>query len=434
MPRIVGRVSQWNKPQNAWAGDGVAARVMKSDVLMSAKTMILRASVVLPMVGPPIDSGAVAVAGNLIAAVGPFADIVRSHAGDVTDLGDAVLLPGLINSHCHLDYTGFAGQVPWRGDFVDWLVRIAALKKQWSTADYLVSIRQGLGALGRSGTTSVVNIECFPSLADELGTVPLRVWWCPELIDLSWSDASVRMSADVQRWVTAHPPGGVSPHAPYTVSDGLYRLVSRWARDRGWLLTTHAAESREEDEMWRRSRGPMFERFGRGGCGGAVRHLSDLDVLGPNCLLAHVNYLSDNEAMLTARSGSSVAHCPRTHRFFERDPAPWDTWRRHGINVCLGTDSVASNHGLDMRAEMRELIRSGPGMSADDVLRMATVHGARALGLDGKLGCLKAGARADLIGVKRDGQKADPYEVVVYSETSIMFSMIDGKERIYEPM
>jgi 5-methylthioadenosine/S-adenosylhomocysteine deaminase len=87
-----------------------------------------------------------------------------------------------------------------------------------------------------------------------------------------------------------------------------------------------------------------------------------------------------------------------------------------------------------MRAEMRELIRSGPGMSAYDVLRMATVHGARALGLDGKLGCLKAGARADLIGVKRDGQKADPYEVVVYSETSIMFSMIDGKERIYEPM
>lgn len=406
---------------------------MKSGALNSAKTRILRASIVLPMIGPPIDNGAVAVAGDVIVGVGRHAEIAGSFSGDVTDLGDAVLLPGLINGHCHLDYTGFAGQVSWRGDFMDWLGRITALKKQWSSADYVGSIRQGLDALVRSGTTSVVNIECFPSLVDELGPTPLRVWWCPELIDLTWSDASVRMSEDARGWVTMHAPGGVSPHAPYTVSDGLYRSVSKWARDNGWLLTTHAAESREEDEMWRWSRGSMFWRFGRGGCGGAVRHLSDLGVLGPNCLLAHVNYLSDDEAALVSQMRSSVAHCPGTHRFFEREPAPWETWRRHGINVCLGTDSAASNHGLDMRAEMRELIRSVPGLTARDALRMATVHGARALGREGDLGCLKSGARADMIAVRLAGQTDDPHAAVVYDDASILFSMIDGTEWIHEP-
>jgi cytosine/adenosine deaminase-related metal-dependent hydrolase len=284
----------------------------------------------------------------------------------------------------------------------------------------------------RNGTTSVVNITCDPSLVDDREPMPLRTWWCPELIDLTWTEESARMASTAAEWVEAHPPCGVSPHAPYTVSDGLYQLVAKQARDRGWLLTTHAAESREEDEMWRWSRGPMFDRYRRGGEGGAVRHLANLGVLGRNCLLAHANYLSDDEAGLIVRSGASVVHCPRTHAFFGRPPAPLAQWQRHGIHVCLGTDSMASNDRLDMFAEMRELIRAWPGVSPETALRMATVNGAAALNREGQLGCLAVGAVADLVAVPVGAEVADPYESVVYSGASLSYAMIGGKEIQHE--
>jgi cytosine/adenosine deaminase-related metal-dependent hydrolase len=135
---------------------------------------------------------------------------------------------------------------------------------------------------------------------------------------------------------------------------------------------------------------------------------------------------------LIARSGSSVAHCPRTHAFFQRPPAPLAQWGRHGIHVCLGTDSMASNDVLDMRAEMRSLLRAWPDRSAEAVLRMATVNGAAALNRQGQLGCLATGALADLIAVPVDAEVADPYEAVVYSAASVSYVMTGGKEILHE--
>jgi cytosine/adenosine deaminase-related metal-dependent hydrolase len=349
--------------------------------------MIIRARYVLTMDGPPIRDGAVVVEGDRVGAV--------SCSGNVpdVDLGDAVLFPGLINAHCHLDYTGMLGQVPWRGDFRDWIVRITALKKQWTTEQYGASINRGLAELARTGTTSVVNIECFPKLVPPAA---LRAWWCVELLDLTWSEGSRRMVEDAARWLETQPRGGLAPHAPYTTTAPLYRLAARIARERGWLLTTHIAEARKEVP------------------------LAELGVLGPNCLLAHANHLDEAEVESVARSGASVVHCPRAHRFFQRDAPPWELWRRHGVNVCLGTDSLASNESLDMRAEMRTLTL----MPAREALAMATVNAAKALNCEGKLGKIVVGGWADMAAVPLDG---DPYESVVRSEKPVCFSMVGGK-------
>lgn len=206
------------------------------------------------------------------------------------------------------------------------------------------------------------------------------------------------MAEAAERWVAAHQPAGLAPHAPYTVSEQLYRLVTKLAREHGWLLTTHVAESRGEDGRW---------------------HVA----LGANCLAAHANWVTEAEAAEMARTKTSVVHCPRTHRFFERPTAPVEMWRRHGVNVCLGTDSLASNESLDMRAEMREMARAWPGLTPREVLEMATVNGARALCRSGELGIIAAGARADLIAVPASGE---PYASVVAGAGAVSFVMVEG--------
>ena len=376
--------------------------------------MILRAKWVLPVGAPPIENGAVRVERGHITGVGKAGEFT----GPTRDLGEVVLMPGLINAHCHLDYTDMVGKVPWRGEFRDWILQITALKKQWTEDQYVASINRGLAELVRTGTTSVVNIECFPKLVERLAPTPLRVWWCVELLDLTWGEDSCRMVEEAVSWVERQPHGGLAPHAPYTTSAPLYRLATRTARERGWLLTTHAAESRGENEMFR----PMGEPVTLGGLG----------MLGKNCLLAHANHLDEAEVDSVARAGTSVVHCPRTHRFFERGPAPLETWRRAGVNVCLGTDSLASNESLDMRAEMRELARAWPGLAAREIVEMATMNAARALNCEGKLGKIAADAQADLVAVPLADPSGDPLEMVVHGKSPVCFVMIGGKAVVDE--
>src|SRR3989442_5571012 len=137
--------------------------------------MILRAKLVVPMSQPPIDDGAVVVDGDMIVAVGPVKDIRAQHAGDVRDLGEVALAPGLINAHCHLDYTDMINQVEWCGSFIEWILQLVALKKLQTDKQYVAAIRDWAQQLLTSGTTTVVNTESFPTLTDQVGATPLRI-------------------------------------------------------------------------------------------------------------------------------------------------------------------------------------------------------------------------------------------------------------------
>jgi len=382
--------------------------------------MILRAKYVLPVSAPPIENGAVAVEGDTIVAVGRYGEV---SGGKVRDLGEVVLAPGLINAHCHLDYTGMVGQVKWRGTFTDWIQQVVALKNQWTEAQYVESIREGLRQLLRTGTTSVVNIECFPSL---MQPTPLRVWWCPELIDFNRGEVKP-VPVEAAEW-------GLSPHAPYTVSRKLYRQATELARQAGVILTTHLAETTEEEEMFRLGTGVMYDYFRRAGRNmsdcrrmGPVQLLAEYGVLGSNCLAAHANCLTRQDIQLLVETGTHVVHCPKTHRYFGRGPSLLPALWAAGVNVCLGTDSLASNDQLDMFAEMQELARMQPSLKPAQVLAMATVNAAKALNRSGKLGTIASGAGADLIAVPLDGPVADPYAAVVFAEKPVTFVMIQGK-------
>jgi aminodeoxyfutalosine deaminase len=155
--------------------------------------------------------------------------------------------------------------------------------------------------------------------------------------------------------------------------------------------------------------------------------LSEYGVLGSNCLAAHANCLTPLDITLLRQTGTHVVHCPKTHRFFHRTMSFVQTMREQGINVCLGTDSMASNDSLNMLAEMQELSQVFPRMAAQELLEMATVNAAKALNQPVKLGRIGPGAWADLIAAPVDGAGIDPYEAIVYAKDEVSFSMVGGE-------
>jgi cytosine/adenosine deaminase-related metal-dependent hydrolase len=364
----------------------------------------------------------------------------------VIDLGEVALLPGLINAHCHLDYTDMAGLLPPLRSFSAWIKAITALKGSWTDADFARSWRKGADMLLRHGTTSVGDIEAVPALLPGVweGT-PLRVFSFLEMTGVR-SRRRPRLILE-QALATARACRHgrcrvwLSPHAPYSTTPELLERSARAARRRHWPLTTHVAESEEEFAMFTRARGPMFDWLRRNerdmsDCGreSPVRRLERLGVLGRRLLAIHVNYLGPGDAALLARRGVHVVHCPRSHAYFRHEAFPHEELLRARVNLCLGTDSLATvlkrrreRVELDLFAEMQALADEVPGLWPGALLRMVTVNPAAALGLKGRAGELRVGAWADLVAVPFTGPVRRVEEAVVQNTAPVVASIIAGR-------
>jgi cytosine/adenosine deaminase-related metal-dependent hydrolase len=394
--------------------------------------MIIRARTVVPVEGPPIENGAVAVDGDRIAAVGRFDEIRSTHAGDVTDLGESILLPGLVNAHCHLDYTTLRGRITPKESFADWIRAINAEKAKLTEEDYIESIRAGFSEAVRFGTTTIANLTAFPRLIGAI-TEPIRTWWFGELIDVRNPGDAEEIVEEAVEALRAAKRWGLAPHAPFTASARLYARCEDIAARAAVPLTTHLAESRDEMEMFRDGTGRAFEflkEIGRSmeDCG----HETPLSLFLRNrtapgrWIVAHLNELDAADFDLLANAPKfPIVHCPRSHTFFGHEPFALERLHALGFNVCLGTDSLASNSDLNLFSEMRELIRKHPAVSPRQALEMATINGARALS-QRDIGAIRPGALADLIALP-DTSGGDPFEKVVAFDGTIPWMMVNGQ-------
>jgi cytosine/adenosine deaminase-related metal-dependent hydrolase len=400
---------------------------------------IVRARVVVPMVGEPIENGAVAIAGNQITALGSFEEIKAGHGGDVLDLGEQILLPGLINAHCHLDYTLVRGKIPPQKSFTDWIRAINASKAALSEEDYVASIDAGLAESQKFGTTTLLNLEAFPALLPRISPPSLRVWWCAEMIDVRKPVPVSEVSGNLRDWFESNPEWlggfGLAPHAPFTASPQLFSAASEISRKHHVPLTTHLAESHEEMQMFRDSSGPLYDflkSIGRpmDDCRGNTPLSSLLQSQAPDerWIVAHLNELTEEDFDLLARAGRfHIAHCPRSHAFFGHAPFELRRLRGLGFNICLGTDSLASNSSLSLFSEMRELLREEPWISPQEVFTMVTVNAARAIGKEDSLGQISPGFRADLIAIPSAETRRGIFDAIVAFEGTVPWMMMNGE-------
>lgn len=408
--------------------------------------MILRAKIILPITAPAITDGAIFIAGRKIQAITPWHDLRPRVQEKVLDLGEVILLPGLVNSHCHLDYTDMAGQIPPPRSFTDWIAAILAAKAAWRYSEYACSWLHGAHQLIKSGVTTVGDIEAMPDLLPEVWeATPLRVFSFLEMtgIRLRREPAEVLREtvAFVESLRHARNQAWLSPHAPYSTVPELLQRTARLAQKRKWRVSIHVAESQPEFEMFQRAEGPMHDwllRNGRDpsdcGLGSPIAHLARQRLLGENVLAIHANCLARGDATLLAKNQTHVVHCPRSHDYFKHPPFQRNRLAAAGVNICVATDSLASVRGsgrtrpvLDMFAEMRALAAHDSLISPAEILKYATSNGARALGMKGKLGELVPGALADLIALPIRGKPANISEAVLQHEGPVYASMIEGR-------
>jgi len=408
--------------------------------------MILRAKIILPVTAPPIEDGAVFIDGNKIRAVAAWKNLRPHTLAKVTDLGEVILLPGLVNAHCHLDYTDMAGELPAPKTFTDWIGAITAHKTGWSYSDYARSWLRGAHQLVKTGTTTVADIEAMPDLLPEVwDATPLRIFSFLEMTGIK----SRRQPKDILREAVQkidslrHPRhrAMLSPHAPYSTLPELLKLTATIAHRRNWRVSTHIAESEQEFEMFQNGRGTMHHWLARNerdnsdcGLGSPVAHYARHRLLGENVLAVHVNYLARGDATLLAKRKTHVVHCPRSHDYFKHTKFERERLANAGVNLCLGTDSLATTRKigkqkpeLDMFAEMRLLADRDQTVSAEEILKMATCNGARALGLAGKIGEVSKNSMADLIALPCPEKLKDIHEAVLAHTGNVSASLIEGR-------
>src|SRR6266699_5136228 len=361
----------------------------------------VRARFVHPVTAPPIEDGAVLVDDRgTIAAVGPHPRVPTPREARELDFHQASLVPGLVNTHTHLELTHLAGKNSER-DFAAWIRTLRALKDATTPEAFVRSAEQGMRDAWAAGVTCVADTGSTGASLEALARLGGRGIYYQEVFGPDPTKCAASME-ELRRALDRLPPLassplrlGVSPHAPYTVSEPLYRAVADLARREGWPVAVHLAESLAETELVRDGAGSFAEALrARGfpvtprGCS-PVEYLVQLGVVqrGTACLCILCVQVDQRDVELLCHAGASIAHCPRSHRAHGHGTAPLAAFRRVG----LGTDSVVSVGDSSLWAEA-----AAAGLEGADALRMLTLEGARALGLEGEIGSLDVGKAGDL--------------------------------------
>ncbi len=424
------------------------------------KIRIYQADWVLPIVSGPIQDGAVAVAGENIRAVGtrtaisaefPDAEIINFH--------HTILLPGFVNCHCHLEYAVFRGLLDNRS-FGNWILDLIDLKRKIGYEDFVASSELGAAECTASGITTLGEAMSSGASFDAIRKAGLRSRVYQEVLgidDHQLAETLARLSARLDRLVEQAGrliEVGIFPHATYTVSPKLYSAVGEMAKEREMKVSTHLAESGTESKYIKSGTGVLaldlrekvgwdqasHEPFGVT----PVKFLQQWNVYNRDFMAVHCVRVNPDDVAILAKNDVAIAHCPKSNAKLGCGIAPLPAFFQAGIRVGIGTDSAASSNIMDMFGEMRTAIflhrgynRSADVLSTEDCVQMATLSGARVMGMEDRIGSLEPGKQADIIAVDMEHSHLtpiyDPYSALVYgaNQEDVFFTMVAG-EPIYD--
>ena len=399
---------------------------------------VLSADWVLPIEGPPIEDGAVAIDDGRIAAVG-----TRDELGAGTHYDDAVLLPGFVNAHSHIEYAVYAGFGDSLIDFAEWIRLHTERKRRIGWEEYVDIARLGAAECLRSGIATIGDCSFSGAAAVAMDELGLRGIAYLEVFGADPAEAMEQFE-ELRDRAAAHfgerVAVGVSPHAPYSVSAAVYHACA----ELGLPVATHISES-ESEVRYLLDGGGAWETIpwlvdppGTTG----TRLLAREGLLGPHFLAAHCVVVEPEEIALLAEHDVAVAHCPRSNAYVGCGIAPLRELRGAGLRVGVGTDGVSSTPSHDYFDELRAVVmmarareRRPDAMTGAEALELATLGGARALRLEAEVGSLAPGKRADLAVVSVEGSPyvpvEDPAAAVVFggSPERVLATYVDGEPR-----
>ncbi len=401
-------------------------------------TTLYTARHVFPVSADPISDGAVAVEGGRIVAIGTAADLRERYSGArLVDLGQRALLPGLVNAHTHLELTHHAGHVPENLPLIEWIGPLVRYSRTRTPEDFEQAAFAGIEMLKAGGTVAVGEICTFGQSVRPLIESGLYGVVYFELLspDSARADELLRKGQrQIERWRLEYPQDrirfGLAPHTPYTTSAELLRAAAAWGRAEDVPLSIHTAESPAESQFLRDATGPIADLL-YAGAGwpvhpahapgvSPVAYLDQLGVLAARPLLAHGVHLDADDVARIVQADAAVAHCPRSNTRLQCGRMPYELYRSAGVRLALGTDSLASSPSLtvwdDAIASHEMHSAAGETPTPAELLRLATLGGADALGLADELGTLEPGKLAAMdcipLGALTSTEQADANAVL----------------------
>jgi cytosine/adenosine deaminase-related metal-dependent hydrolase len=363
---------------------------------------------VLPVSGPPIRDGAVVVQGDRIVAVGPAAEVLSGFIGLICEPGHGAILPGVVNCHVHLEFSALAGKVPPQERWEDWLEATLAAHGALAAGEIEAGIPQAIEALWQSGAVLVGEVTNTGASWPLLESGPLSYHLFYECLgfDLLKKFNLPEVFPFFGRPEVADRAGiSAAAHAPYSVSAPLFRAVGEWNSARSGLQMVHLAESQAELDFLVRGDGffegllkrrgrwvPDFQPPGMS----PPAYLNRLGFLNFRTLAVHGTQLNAGDCDLLAATKTWLVLCPRANRYTGAGAPPVPDLLKAGVNLALGTDSLAGNWDLNLFGEMLWLYQNFPAWPGDLWLRLGTLNGAQALGRDREFGSLDPGKKAAL--------------------------------------
>ncbi|HLL75335.1 MAG TPA: amidohydrolase family protein [Pyrinomonadaceae bacterium] len=425
---------------------------------MAAKIYLARW--LMPVSSPAVEGGALAVEGTRIVGMGARDELLaRFPEATQEEFGEAAIMPGLVNCHSHLELTAMRGYLEDVEDFfLAWLRKLTVARNERMTADDLrvsaawgavEALRAGVTCVGDAGDSSATTAEALREVG--LRGVVFQEAFGPD--PSAAAEQAAKLKGKVSRLRSAETGlvgVGLSPHAPYTVSGPLFELLAEYAQAEKLPMMIHAAESPAERLFMLEGDGPFAEMLRWRGIEwrapkvSTIQYLKSLDVLAARPLLAHCVHADDADIGEILDAGASVAHCPKSNAKLGHGRAPLAAMLRAGLCVGLGSDSVAANNNCDLLEEARfaalasraagDRLKDGRMVSAEDVLRAATLGGARALGLGQRVGALAEGLEADfaVVGLGGAHQRPvyEPASALAFSSSGcdVLLTVVAGRE------
>jgi cytosine/adenosine deaminase-related metal-dependent hydrolase len=388
-----------------------------------------------------------------ICRVEPWHGKPRGLDVEVTDWGSSVIIPGLINAHTHLELTRLHRVLSGTGSFTEWLSQVIHRRRDWKREDYADSARKGARLALSSGTTLVGDVSASGVTRKALSGTRLRRVIFEETLGLAPEGCAQALASLESRIEVDRPDPllttGLSPHAPYSVSPQLFRGVAELARQRAMPIATHLAETKAELELLQTGTGEFVEFLSRLAVLPAawsppgqtpVQYIDGLGLMDLRPLLIHCNYLDADSIARVLQRRCSVVYCPRSHFFFKHEMHPVRQLLDAGINIAIGTDSLASNDSLSMLDEMRHVFRTRKDLKSGEIFRMATLNAASALGFGGVLGRLRRGYWADMaiISLPQDANAKHLVTEIIEGAGECAATIVQGgiawqRDRVIEP-
>ena len=371
------------------------------------------------------------------------------------DLGNAIITPGLINPHTHLEGPELYGYAkdPLKPPqkFTEWAVKVIALRQDMHAEDYGKVVQHGYDVCARNGITTIADHSHIDHTINIHIKAKLRRFLLEEVVALDKKKAKWRFGKILddmkyaRKLMRKRKTGnlmelGLAPHSPFSVSPEFYRILFHTAVKEKMVMSTHLAELKEEVQFLKTGRGKMLDylrKIGRDTPNwevpglSPVQYLKKLGILKPPAFFVHCNYLTEWDINLLASSGASVVFCPRSHNYFGHRNHPFRKLLKAGVNVALGTDGLGSNSDLSILGEMQFVRNHYDGVTPQQIFKMGTINGAKALGLSRKVGVLKPSYAADIAAFPvgkfmRPRNDSDILAYLIEQSPKSIFTMVNG--------